>query len=72
MHKVAAYADDLMFMATNPRVLLPSLLTELGNYSIISNHKIYLDKSEAMNISVLEATLQFCQGILCSDGRKGN
>lgn len=55
-HKVAAYADDLLFYITEPLTSLPSLLQELKCYSRLFNFKVYLQKSEALNISLSDAT----------------
>lgn len=51
-HKISAYADDLLFSLTNPRVSLPNLLVEFKIYGKVSNLKIHFSKSEAMGISL--------------------
>uniref|UniRef100_A0A803KCV2 Reverse transcriptase domain-containing protein n=1 Tax=Xenopus tropicalis TaxID=8364 RepID=A0A803KCV2_XENTR len=51
-HKIAAYADDLLFFLRNPRITLPNLLNELKNFALISNFKINLTKSVAQNLSI--------------------
>lgn len=56
-HKVAAYADDLLFFITKPITSLPLLLQELKRYGNLSNFKVNLQKSEALNISIPDNTL---------------
>lgn len=51
-HKPAAFADDVMFFITNPRITLPNVLRILRRYGETSNFKINLKKSEILNISV--------------------
>ena len=51
IHKVAAYADDLLFSVTNPHVSLPNLVREIEKYGRISNLKINT-KSEAMKVAI--------------------
>ena len=51
-HKVAAFADDLLFFATNPSLSLPNILDALKTYSGFSNYKINVTKSAALNISL--------------------
>lgn len=51
-HKVAAYADDLLFFITSPVISLPSLLSEIRRYGGLSNFKVNYSKSEAMGIEV--------------------
>lgn len=56
-HKVAAYADDLLFYITEPLTSLPSLLQELKRYGTLSNFKVNLQKSEALSVSLSDATI---------------
>lgn len=56
-HKVAAYADDLLFYITEPLISLPSLLQELKRYGALSKFKVNLQKSEALNVSLSESTV---------------
>ncbi|KAM9311698.1 GLIPR1-like protein 2 [Gastrophryne carolinensis] len=51
-HKVAAYADDLLFFITNPSVSIPVLMREFETYGRLSYLKINFEKSEAMNVSL--------------------
>uniref|UniRef100_A0A8C5PKM6 Reverse transcriptase domain-containing protein n=3 Tax=Leptobrachium leishanense TaxID=445787 RepID=A0A8C5PKM6_9ANUR len=51
-HKVAAYADDLLFFVQQPQISLPSLIELLREYGSLSNYKINMSKSEILNISI--------------------
>uniref|UniRef100_A0A8C5M2P2 Reverse transcriptase domain-containing protein n=1 Tax=Leptobrachium leishanense TaxID=445787 RepID=A0A8C5M2P2_9ANUR len=51
-HKVSAYADDLLFMLSNPEVSLREVVKELDNYGALSGFKINMNKSEILNISL--------------------
>lgn len=51
-HKLAAYADDVLFYISNPRITIPNLLRILKQYGEISNFKINLGKSEILNINI--------------------
>lgn len=51
-HKLAAYADDVLFYISNPRITIPNLLGTLKKYGEISNLKINLSKSEILNINI--------------------
>lgn len=55
--KISAYADDLLFSLTNPRISLPNLMREFKFYGAISHLKINFSKSEAMGIAVPSHTL---------------
>lgn len=57
-HKLAAYADDLIFFTTSPIVSLPSLLSELNRFGQLSNYKIYFSKSEAVAVELSTQTRQ--------------
>lgn len=46
------YVDDVLFYNTNPETTLPSLLTELRAYGALSNYKVNMTKSEALNINL--------------------
>lgn len=52
-YRVAAYADDLLFYMSNPRITIPSILRELSRYGKLSNFKINMSKSESLNINIL-------------------
>lgn len=51
-HKVAAYADDVLLYTTNPRISIPNILAIVKRFGEISNYKINLGKSEALNINI--------------------
>lgn len=51
-HKVAAFADDLIFFLTEPLTSLPNLLQSLQEYGALSLFKINLSKSSLLNITV--------------------
>lgn len=52
IHKLAAYADDLISLLTNPSISLPCLLKELTEYGEVSGFRVNMAKSEAMNINL--------------------
>uniref|UniRef100_A0A8C5LQL6 Reverse transcriptase domain-containing protein n=1 Tax=Leptobrachium leishanense TaxID=445787 RepID=A0A8C5LQL6_9ANUR len=51
-HKVSAYADDLLFLVTQPSRLLPALTEELQSYGDISGFTVNADKSEFLNVTL--------------------
>uniref|UniRef100_A0A8C5LQH7 Reverse transcriptase domain-containing protein n=1 Tax=Leptobrachium leishanense TaxID=445787 RepID=A0A8C5LQH7_9ANUR len=72
-HRLAAYADDLLFFIRSPLITLPNLLRLFAEYGALSNLKLNMDKSEILPISVpatLASNLQsafpfrWCQGPL--------
>uniref|UniRef100_A0A8C5LYI8 Reverse transcriptase domain-containing protein n=1 Tax=Leptobrachium leishanense TaxID=445787 RepID=A0A8C5LYI8_9ANUR len=53
-HKIAAYADDLLFFVTNPRVSLPCILSTFKDYGVLSNLKINFGKSNILSIQTTD------------------
>uniref|UniRef100_A0A8C5MGZ6 Reverse transcriptase domain-containing protein n=1 Tax=Leptobrachium leishanense TaxID=445787 RepID=A0A8C5MGZ6_9ANUR len=51
-HKVSAYADDLMFLLTNPVTSLPVVIQELHNFGSLAGLAINEEKSEILNITM--------------------
>lgn len=49
-HKIAAYADKILFFITSPRITLPNLMKSLKEYGEISNFKMNSAKSETLTI----------------------
>uniref|UniRef100_A0A8C5MSB1 Reverse transcriptase domain-containing protein n=1 Tax=Leptobrachium leishanense TaxID=445787 RepID=A0A8C5MSB1_9ANUR len=60
-HKVAAYADDLMFLLTDPITSLPEVVRELQHYGTVAGLTINAEKSEILGISVPEGMAQQLQ-----------
>lgn len=57
-HKVAAFADDLIFFLTEPLTSLPNLLRSLQEYGNLSSFQINLTKSSILNITVDKGNVQ--------------
>lgn len=51
-HKIAAYADDTLFVLTDPLNSLPNLIAEFDAFNKVSDFKINLNKSELFNVSL--------------------
>ncbi|KAM8945786.1 angiotensin-converting enzyme [Pelodytes ibericus] len=51
-HKIAAYADDMLFFITSPETTLPLLKQELDTFEALSNLKINTQKSEILAVSI--------------------
>uniref|UniRef100_A0A8C5MVA5 Reverse transcriptase domain-containing protein n=1 Tax=Leptobrachium leishanense TaxID=445787 RepID=A0A8C5MVA5_9ANUR len=51
-HKVAVYADDLLFFVSQHLMTLPSLTALLRKYSSYSHYKINLTKSENLGVNI--------------------
>uniref|UniRef100_A0A8C5M3V0 Reverse transcriptase domain-containing protein n=1 Tax=Leptobrachium leishanense TaxID=445787 RepID=A0A8C5M3V0_9ANUR len=51
-HKVAAYADELLFFIRQPLISLPALTSLLREFGTISNYKINMNKSEILGLTV--------------------
>ncbi|XP_077321587.1 uncharacterized protein LOC143955409 [Lithobates pipiens] len=61
-HKLAAYADDVLFYISNPQSSLIKVIEALDEYGKISNFKINQTKSEILNINVSKQEEQIIQG----------
>lgn len=57
IYKTAAYADELLFFLTKPHATITNLIKEFAHFGYISNLKINYNKSEAMNVTLTEDTL---------------
>lgn len=62
-HKIAAYADDLLFFLTNPEVSIPRLLQCIAQYEGLSNFSINDTKCEAMSILLSKECIANLQGV---------
>lgn len=51
-HKLAAYADDILFYVTSPKTSLPNLMKTLKEYGEASNLKINPSKSETLTFNI--------------------
>uniref|UniRef100_A0A8C5QL89 Reverse transcriptase domain-containing protein n=1 Tax=Leptobrachium leishanense TaxID=445787 RepID=A0A8C5QL89_9ANUR len=51
-HKIAAYADDLLFFISRPETTLPNVLQAFHRYGLLSNLKINYAKSFILNVSL--------------------
>ncbi|XP_018410174.1 PREDICTED: poly [ADP-ribose] polymerase 4-like [Nanorana parkeri] len=51
-YKLGLYADDVLLYLSNPRVALPFLLEEFWRFGLVSNFKVNLHKTEALNVSL--------------------
>lgn len=60
-HKLAAFANDLLFYISNPKIKLPNLLKTLKQYGEISNFKINLNKSKILSINITKQDEQSLQ-----------
>lgn len=59
-YKIAVFADDILLFLTDPLTSMPNLMKALELFQNISNLKINLKKSMAMNISLnTELSLAF-------------
>lgn len=50
--KVSAYADNLLFYLSNPRLSLAVLMSEVDRYRLMSDFKIHFEKSVLLPIHV--------------------
>lgn len=51
VHKIALFADDVLFYIENPSHSIPPLMQCLHEYGLVSGYKINENKSEAMMVS---------------------
>uniref|UniRef100_A0A803JQG4 Reverse transcriptase domain-containing protein n=1 Tax=Xenopus tropicalis TaxID=8364 RepID=A0A803JQG4_XENTR len=51
-HKIAAFADDLLLVITKPNITLPNVMQLLLQFGKVSNFKVNVSKSEAININL--------------------
>ena len=51
-HKLAAFADDVLFYLTEPKTSIPNLLSLCYEYGEISNFKLNITKTKIMSINV--------------------
>lgn len=59
-YKYAAYADDILMFLTQPTMTLP-VLAEFKHFQTLSNLKINLTKSFALNISLTHSQVKQCK-----------
>ncbi|KAM3922876.1 uncharacterized protein RB166_011939 [Leptodactylus fuscus] len=59
MVKAALYADDLLLYVSEPRVSFPAVLREFSRFGALSNFKVNLSKSEALNVSLPPSEAEF-------------
>uniref|UniRef100_A0A8C5PM05 Reverse transcriptase domain-containing protein n=1 Tax=Leptobrachium leishanense TaxID=445787 RepID=A0A8C5PM05_9ANUR len=62
MHKVSAYADDLMFLLPDPVKSMPAVIGELQEYGSLSGYKINVAKSEVLTIAPQKNWKRMLQG----------
>lgn len=55
--KLSLYADDLLVYIQQPHTSLPSLMHEFRRFGELSNFKLNMSKTEALNISLPHTTL---------------
>lgn len=60
-YKYAAFADDILLFLTNPLITLPTILSEFKKFQSLSNLKINLTKSHALNISLPQNLVDQCK-----------
>ncbi|KAM4034718.1 uncharacterized protein ACNLHF_021399 [Anomaloglossus baeobatrachus] len=53
-HKIALYADDLLLHISQPHISIPSIMLEFERFGLLSNFKVNLSKSEALNLSLTQ------------------
>ena len=62
-HKTSLYADDLLLFLNDVPFSLPAALKILHNFSLISGHKINLNKSSLLPLNTAISNLQLEVGI---------
>lgn len=60
-YKYAAFADDILLFLKNLLITLPNVLSEFKQFQSISNLKINLSKSYALNISLPQTIVDQCK-----------
>lgn len=60
-HKLSLYADDLLNHARQPHITLPSLFFQFQRFGKLSNFKLNISKTEALNISLPASTMSTLQ-----------
>lgn len=62
-YKISAYADDLLFFLTRPKISLPNLLKEIQRYGGLSSFHSNMQKSVSLNLSMTPETGTLLKGL---------
>uniref|UniRef100_A0A8C5MIU5 Reverse transcriptase domain-containing protein n=1 Tax=Leptobrachium leishanense TaxID=445787 RepID=A0A8C5MIU5_9ANUR len=57
VHKLAMFADDILFFLTSPETSLPSLISQLTSYGLVSYYKNNVSKAQALPLHVDNSSL---------------